>query len=140
METVVIKEINHKLTWPVRHEVMYPDLPLEAVILEDEEEGLHFGLYVDNQLKSIVSLFWQEDIYRFRKFATLAKEQGRGYGSALLRHIIQYAKDRGGSKIWCNARLSASGFYAQFGFKITGEYFTKNTIDFVKMELNLADS
>jgi GNAT superfamily N-acetyltransferase len=140
METVVIKEINHKLTWPIRHEVMYPDLPLKAVILDDEEEGVHFGLYVDEQLTSIVSLFCQEDIFQFRKFATIEKAQGGGYGSALLQHIIQYAKDQGGSNIWCNSRLSASGFYEQFGFKITGEYFTKNTIDFVKMELNLTDS
>lgn len=136
MRKVKIEQIDYQLTWQIRHEVMYPDLPFDLIKLDDDDKGLHFGLSVDHQLTSVVSLFSDGDIYQFRKFATLATAQGSGYGSSLLKYVISYTTDKGGKQLWCNARLSALGFYERFGFERTGEVFTKNDIDFVRMELN----
>ena len=43
----------------------------------------------------------------------------------------------GSEKIWCNARVSAAGFYSKFGFIQTNQRSVSNGIDFVIMELQL---
>lgn len=137
MEKVQIKEIRFDLTWNIRHQVMYPDLPYDAIKLENDENGIHFGLYVDDQLTAVVSLFNNGKVTQFRKFATLTSAQGKGYGTQLLTYIINYAKNMGSEKIWCNARVSAAGFYTKFGFIQTNQRSVSNGIDFVIMELQL---
>lgn len=137
MEKVQIKEIRFDLTWNIRHQVMYPDLPYDAIKLENDENGIHFGLYVDDQLTAVVSLFNNGKVTQFRKFATLTSAQGKGYGTLLLTYIINYAKNMGSEKIWCNARVSAAGFYTKFGFIQTNQRSVSNGIDFVIMELQL---
>lgn len=137
MERVKIEQIGYQLTWQIRHEVMYPDLPFDKIKLDNEQDGTHFGLSVNDHLTSVVSLFGVGHTYQFRKFATKITAQRGGHGSSLLRHLISYTKNRGGEQLWCNARVSAAGFYERFGFSKSGEVFTKDGIDFVKMELNL---
>lgn len=116
---------------------MYPDLPLEAVKLENDHEGIHFGLFADNRLATVISLFNEGPLYRFRKFATVPDAQGKGFGKALLTYIIEYVTIMEGTKLWCDARVSASGFYRKFGFKETGQLSKKHGLDFVIMELQL---
>ena len=135
MENVKIEQINYELTWQIRHEVMYPDYPLDKIKLDNEEEGLHFGLFTGDRLTSVVSLFREEDVYQFRKFATLNTSQGKGYGSALLQHIINVSGERGATRLWCNARISAAPFSEKFGFVKVGQKYIKDNIDYVTMEL-----
>lgn len=137
MEKTHIEQIRQELTWRIRHEAMYPDKPLDIVKLEGDSEGIHFGLFAGDQLCSVVSLFHEGEVYQFRKFATLPAYQGKGYGSLLLQHIIDYIRQRGGSKIWCNARNTASTFYQRFGFTETDQRYQKLGLDFVIMELQL---
>ena len=137
-DQVQIEQIRYELTWRIRHEVMYPELPFDAIKLSADPEGIHFGLYVGNQLTSVVSVFHEGDVYQFRKFATLNASQGKGYGSQLLFYIISYVAQEGGLKLWCNARVSAMDFYEKFSFRPKGEYFSEHGIDFVIMELELS--
>ena len=137
MSVIQIEQIRDDLTWRIRHEAMYPDLPLNAVKLKNDAEGMHFGLYADDQLTSVVSLFNEGQVYQFRKFATISTAQGQGFGSLLLQHIIDYMKAMGANKIWCNARVSAIGFYQKFGFHTTDQTSIKHNLDFVIMELQL---
>lgn len=137
MQEIQIEQIRPDLTWRIRHEVMYPGLPLDAIKLSNDDEGIHFGLFANNQLTSVVSLFNSGNIYQFRKFATIVESQGKGYGSLLLDHIINYVKTFGALKLWCNARVSAISFYNKFGFVQTDKFSTNNGIDFVIMELEL---
>lgn len=137
MQDVRIEQIGFDLTWRIRHEVMYPHLPFDFIKLPDDPDGTHFGLYSNDQLTSAVSLFNSGHVYQFRKFATRIYAQGKGYGTLLLRHVISYVKGIGAEKLWCNARVSAAGFYHKFGFKETGQVSQNNGIDFVIMELQL---
>ncbi len=129
-----IEQIPPYLTWKIRHKVMYPDLSFDKVILPDDDDGIHLGLFDENVLISVVSLFRTDDSMRFRKFATLSEYQHKGYGSEILRYLIEYARGAGCSHIWCNARKSASGFYSKFGFIETGETSHANGHDYVIME------
>ena len=137
MEEVQIEQIRFELTWRIRHEVMYPDLPFDSIKLENDAEGIHFGLYAGEWLTAVVSLFNVNNIYQFRKFATIVRAQGKGYGKLLLQYIIDYTRQAGGEKLWCNARVSAVGFYEKYGFVQTEHRSVNNDIDFVIMELQL---
>ncbi|PWK27954.1 acetyltransferase (GNAT) family protein [Arcicella aurantiaca] len=132
-----IKEIQPSDTWEIRHRVMWADKPIEYVKLSEDENGLHFGLFKEANLVSIVSLFIENDSAQFRKFATEISEQGKGYGGQLLGYLIEETKQRNVKKIWCNARLTATGLYQKFGFQIVSEHWLKDGVEYVKMERNL---
>ncbi|KAI2464783.1 GCN5-like N-acetyltransferase [Annulohypoxylon bovei var. microspora] len=87
------------------------------------------------ELVSIISLFIDDRSgeARFRKFATARAWQGRGVGSELLAYIIEAAASKGATKIWCDARESALGFYQRFGFGGEGELFFKGEVPYLRM-------
>lgn len=130
---MTIHPITAAETWPIRHAVMWPEQPLEFVKLErDEIDGLHYGLFVDAALTSIISVFMQGTALQFRKFATLKSQQGKGYGSALLRYVVEVvAAEHGVTQIWCNARVEKVGYYRKFGLEETEERYEKGGKEFV---------
>ncbi len=129
---VVIKQINAEACWPLRHQVMWPDLHLDFIKLAEDPEGYHFGLFKNEELVSVISLFQKEDhSAQFRKFATTEAEQGKGYGSTLLDHVIAFCKKQRFHTIWCNARIDKTDFYKKFGMLETEDTFVKEGIRFV---------
>lgn len=129
-----IKQMPAAETWPIRHKVMWPNQPFDYVKLEEDDNGIHFGLYEENELRSIVSLFIESNEAQFRKLATLEEYQGQGYASQLIEHLIEFCKKQKVKKIWCNARTLKSNFYQKFGFEETSVKFIKKEIDYVVME------
>lgn len=127
--------INAADTWKIRHEVMWPNQPFEFVQLEEDNFGLHYGVFEDNQLVSIVSCFIEGEVMQFRKLATLIDYQGRGIASLLLKHIFKAAEEKGIKKIWCNARTEKKEFYKKFGMKDTGNTFIKAGQEFTIMQI-----
>ena len=123
--------------WDLRHRVMYPNLPPEAVHLPDDASGQHLGLYINNQLVSVISCFDRGNELQFRKFATENEQQGKGYGSALLAHVMKLAVETHKQKIWCNARVSATGLYEKFGMQSVGDVWEQYGLAFIKMEKEL---
>ncbi|PWJ98985.1 acetyltransferase (GNAT) family protein [Flavobacterium araucananum] len=89
-----IKVIKASETWQIRHVVMWPDQPFEFVQLEEDNSGLHFGVFDGEKLVSIVSCFIVGTEMQFRKLATLDDYQGKGMASTLLKHILEVAKDK----------------------------------------------
>ena len=131
-----IKQIEPQETLPIRHQVMWPTQPLEYVKLSNDKEGRHYGLFVAEVLVSIISLFNKNKSVQFRKFATLIEYQGKGYGSELLKFVIDLIEKEGHEKIWCNARINKTGYYTKFGLQETNTRFEKGGIEYVIMEMN----
>jgi ribosomal protein S18 acetylase RimI-like enzyme len=52
--------------------------------------------------------------------ATVVHMQGRGAGRALVAEGIRVAAADGAALVWCNARVSARGFYEKVGFVAVG--------------------
>ena len=129
-----IEQISHELTWRIRREVLYPGQPLDKIVLPDDENGMHLGLFDHNKLISVLSFFNNDQSIHLRKFATLEPYQRRGYGTELLNYLFDLSEVENYKRIWCNARKNASGFYSKFGFKETENYFQKDGHDFVIME------
>ncbi|UCS95726.1 GNAT family N-acetyltransferase [Echinicola marina] len=117
---------------------MWPDRPIDYVKLDEDKNGLHFGLEVEGKLMSIISVFVEEDKAQFRKFATDKPHQGKGFGSHLLAHVLAFLEAEEISLIWCNARLEKTGFYEKFGMRKTDKTFQKGGIDYVIMEKQVA--
>lgn len=135
--TSIIRTIPYETTWPIRHEVMWPDKPFDYVKIPEDETGQHLGLFVEEELVSIVSVFYSGNEAQFRKFATLVKHQGKGYGSQLLEQLIAKLEAQQIARIWCNARTDKSSYYERFGLMATEETYTKGGIHFVIMEKRL---
>ena len=132
-----IEQIRPELTWRLRREALYPNEPMHAMEMEEDNHGYHFGAFMDNALVGVVSLFQKDDNWQFRKFAVSDKVQQQGIGTQLLNYITNFVERENGIRLWCNARLSARGFYARFGFTETGEVFHKNGVDYIIMEKDL---
>ncbi len=137
MQNIIISEIKAEDTWDIRHRVMWPDMPFNFVKLDKDSEGIHFGLFMDDKLISIVSLFVKNNQAQFRKFATEITEQGKGYGTKLLTFLINEAESMNVDKIWCNARIDKTKYYEKFGLLKTEKIYTKGEIDFVIIENDL---
>ena len=133
-----IEQIRPELTWRLRQKVLYPAKKLYEMEMEEDNEGYHFGAFEDNVLVGVVSLFQKDKNFQFRKFAVDEAMQRKSIGTALLKYIIAFAINEGAERIWCNARLSANGFYLKAGFSQTGEFFSKNGFDYEMMEKSIS--
>lgn len=134
---IEIRQIIAAETWQLRHKVMWPNKPLEFVILPNDEYGFHYGLFEKERLVSVISLFKIGNEGQFRKFATDKDFQRKGYGSKLLEHLINEAKLLNISYLFCSARTTAIVFYEKFGMKLASDIIRKNGKDYVKMEIIL---
>lgn len=127
-----IKIIAAEETWPLRHEIMWPEMPFDFIKLPEDSNGNHLGLFIDKVLVSIVSLFQTgSGIAQFRKFATVTNQQGKGYGSKLLLRLFEFAQEKGFHTLWCNARVDKTDFYKKFGMFETQDTYVKENIKFV---------
>lgn len=116
---------------------MWPDKDIEAVKLKDDKVGRHFGLFIDDELVSVISIFTNTKVVQFRKFATLQNLQGKGYGTLLLKFVMKEVKESGARKLWCNARTNKIDFYKRFGLEKSGKITIKDGIEFVIMSTDL---
>lgn len=136
-----IEQIRLELALRIRHKAMYPNESPEVVELPDDQEGIHFGLFDNNQLISVVSWFRRSATKaQFRKFGTLEQFRNVGYGAQLLKYIIDFSKLEGIDTLWCNARADALNFYKRLGFKETDTRFNKGGIDYIVIELELQET
>lgn len=129
-----IRTIEAEQAWRLRHEVMWPERDPDYVKLPDDEEGVHYGLFVMDRLVSVVSLFANGEEAQFRKFATARDMQGRGYGTRLLFYALDAAERAGTQRIFCNARAEKAAFYRKFGLRETDTTFEKGGRLYVVME------
>lgn len=132
---VMIKSIRASDTWEIRHKVMWPNQSFEFVQLQEDELGLHFGYFIDDNLVAIVSCFILCDEMQFRKLATLQGFQGQGIASILLNYIFELARKKELRRIWCNARVDKKSFYEKLGMKDTFQTFSKLDQKFTIMEI-----
>lgn len=71
------------------------------------------------------------------RMAVLAEWRGQGVGSAMLRALIDLARERKMTRLYLHAQLSALDFYEKHGFVASGEVFREAEIDHRRMQLDL---
>ena len=134
---VTIEQIRPELTWRLRQQVLYPAQKLYEMELDEDNDGIHFGAFTEDKLVGIISLFQQGTSFQFRKLAVLPEFQKMGIGNQLLNRVEEFASSEGGTIIWCNARVSAIGFYIKAGYSHTGKLFSKNGFDYEILEKSI---
>lgn len=131
---MIIAEVPYNDVLQMRTKVMYPDKDIDFVKLEDDDRGLHIGVYENEELVSVMSIFLHGREVQFRKLATRTDMQRKGYASALMQWLIEYANDMRFERLWCNARTNATEFYKKFGYEETDVRFSKNGYEYVIVE------
>ncbi|MEZ8096940.1 GNAT family N-acetyltransferase [Photobacterium swingsii] len=126
-----------RITWDqalsVRHTVLWPTKPPLFCKVEGDETAIHYGAFIDNNLVCVASIYIDDDSARLRKFATLPDFQGKGIGTKVIERAVEELKASGVCYFWCDARISALGFYQKFGFKVQGEVFKKSDVSYYQM-------
>jgi len=128
----IIKKISSTETFSVRHPVLRKGKPLESCHFDGDnlETTQHFGLYLDEELVGIISLFKksnpdfkENNQYQIRGMAVLEDHRKKDFGKALIRYSEEQCKNQNVDLIWFNARIEASGFYEKMGYQKIGVPF-----------------
>ena len=134
---IAIKKISSSEALPIRHLVLRKGQAIEKCIYlnDDSETTSHFGLYENDTLSAIISvfqtknkIFTDEKQFQIRGMAVLENHQKKGFGAALVRHVEAYLKKQKQYTIWFNARNIAVGFYEKMDFVKIGVPFEIDTI------------
>jgi GNAT superfamily N-acetyltransferase len=116
----------------VRLPVLRPGLPPESAVLDhDDDPGtIHLGAFDGERLVAVATFFEEacplrpdSPAWRLRGMATLPDMRGCGAGLGLVAEGVRIAKASGATLMWCNARVSARGFYEKTGFVTIGDRF-----------------
>lgn len=116
----------------VRHPVLRAGLPESAARFanDDDPATVHLGAFDGARLVAVATFFPEAyggrpgaRAWRLRGMATLPPWRGRGMGAALVLEGERIARASGAAALWCNARLTARGFYEKLGFAIEGDPF-----------------
>lgn len=125
---LVVEQVRPEVTYPLRREVLRPGLPHERVFFADDRDrnSGHFAAYLDHRVVGVASIMEQPEddgpgLWRLRGMAVAPGHRGAGVGTALLARIRDFVARSGGGVLWCNARVSAEGFYRASGFVAIGQ-------------------
>jgi predicted GNAT family N-acyltransferase len=135
--SVTVEEVAAEVTYPLRRAVLRPDGG-DLGWLGDEDETT-FHLAARNTAGRVVGVVrfhpapcpWRPEArapWQLRGMATDPEVRGTGAGRALLEDGLTRVIARGGDLAWCDARVTAAGFYERFGFTVVTEEFEKPRI------------
>lgn len=132
-----IQEIEIDRALNLRHLVLWPEMPRDFSRVTEDENAMHLGIQEDATLICVASLYEAGGGLRLRKFATLPEYQGKGFGSAMMHHVINLCAKLEHPRLWLSARESAMPFYEKFGFEPFGDPSTKASISYRFMERHM---
>ncbi len=125
-----IKEITAEQTYELRKIELRKNMSLSSQFSGDlDADTFHLGLFINNELVSIVSFMrsdykeFTEKQFQLRGMATKENYQGKGFGKMLITKSEELLKEKEVIIIWCNARIVALDFYKKQGLKIIGKEF-----------------
>jgi len=131
-----IRPITATDTLELRQAILRPHQTMEECVypLDDDENSFHLGAFQGDQIVTVASVLYQTEPrfqqfetpkqYRLRGMATRPEFQNQGSGRAVLQTCLERAWVNGGELFWCNARVSAAGYYEKQGFHTIDEEFT----------------
>jgi len=127
-----VKIIGKEDVLPIRRLVLRNGQPFPPCVFPGDElaTSFHLGGFQSGRLICIGSFFQRSNEklrglrqYQLRGMATLKEFQGNRAGSILIREAERIIKERGADLWWCNARVSAAGYYEKLGLEALDEVF-----------------
>jgi GNAT superfamily N-acetyltransferase len=133
VDVTSVEQVRPEMTYPLRQQVLRAAMAPEASVYpgdRDRSSG-HFAAYAGDKVVGVASILAQPEpddhhlaergSWRLRGMAVDPDHQGEGAGAALIERIRDFVTRAGGGLIWCNARLTAEGFYLKMGFVRIGK-------------------
>jgi predicted GNAT family N-acyltransferase len=130
---ITVDEVPGEITLPLRSAVLRNGGPA-MLPGDDAPDTFHLAARDDDGRVLGVVRFspapcaWRPDAgapWQLRGMATDPAVRGTGAGRRLLVEGLTRVGARGGDLVWCDARVSAAGFYERFGFAVVTEPFDK---------------
>ncbi len=137
---LVIRPVSLVQTRRLRQAILRPHQTLAEMAGSEAPGAFAIGAFEGEGLVSVglIAPDGEPDSWRVRGMATEAHARGRGAGSAILRALLQHARERGARRVWCNARTPARVFYERAGMKATsGEFDVPEIGPHLVMEVDL---
>lgn len=153
MDVTVVEQVRPEITYRLRQEVLRPGLaPEKSAFPGDRQPATgHFAAYDGGPgsgmggeaaagvtgvtgVVGVASVFAEPEPqngpgrWRLRGMAVDPAYRGQGVGAALLERVRDFVARSGGGTIWCNARLTAEGFYRGAGFVRVSEVWEEPDI------------
>jgi predicted GNAT family N-acyltransferase len=131
---VTVEEVTPEVTYELRGAILRPNGG--EITWEGDEDPATFHLgarSADGRVVGVVRFSpapcpWRPLAaapWQLRGMATDAAVRGSGAGRALLAGGLERVTARGGDLVWCDARVTAAGFYARMGFTVVTDEFDK---------------
>jgi GNAT superfamily N-acetyltransferase len=132
---VTVEQVRPEITYALRGSVLRPGSSWTELQFPGDRERSsgHFAAYVEHEVMGVASVIEEPEadgpgLWRLRGMAVGPASRGRGVGLALLVRVRDFVTRSGGGLLWCNARISAEGFYRAAGFVAVGEPWEEPTI------------
>jgi predicted GNAT family N-acyltransferase len=131
-----VARVDAEVVRPLRQRVLRPHQTVAEQVFagDDDPRAAHFAAFDDaGQVIGIASITPEPHPdgdggpgdFRVRGMATDPERgRGTGVGGAVLLACLDHARANGATRVWCNARTPARGFYEHYGFVAEGEEFT----------------
>lgn len=127
----MIRFISAEDTLALRSVVLRDGAPYENCIFPTDniEGAFHLGGFIDNDLVVVASFFPNNhpehpgNGYQLRGMATNPLHAGKGMASQLISFAVTQLNATTAQYLWCNARVSAIGFYEKSDFELISEIF-----------------
>ena len=128
-----IEQVGTDAIKALRYEVLWPHLENEAactIAPDNESSTFHLAAVYNEKVIGVSTLivdinekFEPKNQYRLRAMATAPEVRGEGVGAALIEGIKKELRRKNVKLLWCDARLTATGFYEKLGFNVKGEVY-----------------
>jgi predicted GNAT family N-acyltransferase len=130
--SVTVDEVPAELTYDLRGAVLRPNGG--EIVWGGDEDPATFHLAARTDEGDVVGVVrfspapcpWRplaRAPWQLRGMATCSAARGSGAGRLLVVDGLERVTARGGDLVWCDARVSAAGFYERMGFTVvTGEF------------------
>lgn len=128
---VEVLRIAPEETYAIRKTELRKNMSLSHKMKGDMDvDSLHLGVFEDGDLACIGSFInashdmFSGKQYQLRGMATKEIFKGKGYGKILMENAESILKKDTVDILWCNARVSATGFYDKLGYESVGAEFS----------------
>lgn len=121
----------------VRHPVFVEEQKVPASIEVDEHDSVSIHVLAQNSDCLPIGTARLLPEGKIGRVAVLKRWRKLGIGRAMMRYLIELARERGDHKLSLHAQTSTTPFYQSLGFEKQGKEFEEAGIPHVKMQLLL---
>jgi GNAT superfamily N-acetyltransferase len=118
-----VVEVEVGRTYDLRRRVLLvPPRPV-SLAGDEQDDTFHLGAEDGDALVAVGTFVPGPSGVQVRGMAVDPDRQGTGAGRLIIEAAVERLRDAGVTRLWCNARDTAVGFYEALGFTASGPGF-----------------